>query len=70
MTEDPCPRCGHWLWYSSTYQAILEEGRNEGRGEGAVAEARRLLRLQGEEAFGPRTRELRLGLSYWMTWVD
>ncbi len=34
---------------SSTYQAILEEGR----GEGAVAEARKLLRLRGEEAFGP-----------------
>src|SRR6266849_5488483 len=34
---------------SSTYQAILEEGRSEG----AVAEARKVLRLQGEEAFGP-----------------
>src|SRR5438270_794080 len=42
---------------SSTYQAILEEGRAEGRAEGrtegAVAEARRLLRLLGDEAFGP-----------------
>lgn len=42
---------------SSTYQAILEEGRTEGRAEGqtqgAVAEARKLLRLRGEEAFGP-----------------
>jgi hypothetical protein len=38
---------------SSTYQAILEEGRAEGRAEGAVAEAKKLLRLQGDEAFGP-----------------
>src|SRR5207248_1225546 len=34
---------------SSTYQAILEEGR----AEGAVAEAKKVLRLQGDEAFGP-----------------
>jgi hypothetical protein len=34
---------------SSTYQAILEEGR----GEGAVAEAKKVLRFQGEDAFGP-----------------
>jgi predicted transposase YdaD len=34
---------------STTYQAILDEGR----GEGAIAEARKLLRLRGEEAFGP-----------------
>jgi hypothetical protein len=34
---------------SPTYQAILEEGRTEG----AVAEARKVLRLQGDEAFGP-----------------
>jgi predicted transposase YdaD len=46
---------------SSTYQAILEEGRvegrmegrMEGRTEGAVAEAKKVLRLLGEEAFGP-----------------
>jgi hypothetical protein len=42
---------------SSTYQAIVEEGRAEGRAEGrtegAVAEARKLLRLCGAEAFGP-----------------
>lgn len=42
---------------STTYQAILEEGRLEGRTEGqtqgAIAEARKLLRLRGEEAFGP-----------------
>lgn len=41
---------------SSTYQAILEEGRVEGRAEGqiqgALAEARKVLRLLGEEAFG------------------
>jgi hypothetical protein len=33
---------------SSTYQAILEEGR----AEGAVAEAKRMLRLQCDAAFG------------------
>jgi hypothetical protein len=38
---------------SSTYQAILEEGRTEGRTEGAVAEAKKVLRLQGDQAFGP-----------------
>ena len=50
---------------SSTYQAILEEGRTEGIAEGmaegiaqgmatgAVAEAKKVLRLQGDEAFGP-----------------
>ena len=42
---------------SSTYQAILEEGRiegrTEGRTEGAVAEARKVLRLLGGEALGP-----------------
>ncbi len=38
---------------SSTYQAILEEGRQEGRSEGAVAEAKKVLRLQGDDAFGP-----------------
>lgn len=37
---------------SSTYQAILEEGRREGQTEGAIAEARKLLRLFGEEVFG------------------
>jgi hypothetical protein len=34
---------------SSTYQAILEEGR----GEGAVAEARKLLRQLGDRVLGP-----------------
>jgi predicted transposase YdaD len=37
---------------SSTYQAILQEGRLEGRNEGAVAEAKRVLRFQGDDAFG------------------
>lgn len=38
---------------SSTYQLILEEGRTEGRNEGALAEAKKVSRLLGEEAFGP-----------------
>jgi hypothetical protein len=38
---------------SSTYQAILEEGRQEGRQEGALAEVKQLLRQWGEDAFGP-----------------
>jgi predicted transposase YdaD len=38
---------------SSTYQAILEEGRTEGQAQGAIAVARKLLRLRGEEVFGP-----------------
>ncbi len=41
---------------SSTYQAILQEGRAEGRAEGltlgAVAEARKVLRFQGDDLFG------------------
>jgi predicted transposase YdaD len=37
---------------SSTYQAILEEGREEGRGQGALAEAKKVLRLWGDDAFG------------------
>jgi predicted transposase YdaD len=38
---------------SSTYQAILQEGRAEGELHGAVAEAKRMLRLQCDDAFGP-----------------
>jgi hypothetical protein len=34
---------------SSTYQAILEEGRTEG----AVAEAKKYLRIYGDAHFGP-----------------
>jgi hypothetical protein len=37
---------------SSMYQALLEEGRAEGRIEGAMVEARKLLRLLGDDAFG------------------
>lgn len=37
---------------SSTYQAILEEGRAEGQRQGALAEAKKLLRLQGNKIFG------------------
>ncbi|HBI45291.1 MAG TPA: hypothetical protein DDY78_20925 [Planctomycetales bacterium] len=41
---------------SSTYQAIVEEGRIEGiargKAEGAVAEFKKMLRMIGEQAFG------------------
>jgi predicted transposase YdaD len=46
---------------SSTYRAILAEGREEGREEGAVIEARKLLRLLGDAPFGkPDTRTIAL----------
>ncbi len=51
--DAPCPHCGHLLWFDSTSQAKLQKGRVQGRAEGAVAEARRVLRLLGEDAFGP-----------------
>ncbi len=38
---------------SSTYQAILMEGRQEGNKEGAVSEARKLLKVFGGGFFGP-----------------
>src|SRR5438105_8701369 len=38
---------------SSTYQAILAEGRTEGMTKGAIIEARKLLRLFGDRSFGP-----------------
>jgi predicted transposase YdaD len=38
---------------SATYQAIIEEGRKEGRKEGAVAAMKKVLRRQGDKAFGP-----------------
>jgi predicted transposase YdaD len=38
---------------SSTYQAILEEGRLEGQSQGAVVEARKLLRKFAEDKLGP-----------------
>jgi hypothetical protein len=42
---------------SATYQAILAEGRAEGETKGAIAEARKLLRMIGDPAFGtPDTR--------------
>lgn len=37
---------------SSTYQAIVEEGRQEGRRQGALIEAKKLLRLVGDRRFG------------------
>jgi predicted transposase YdaD len=43
---------------SSTYQAILEEGRAEGQVQGAILEARKFLRLRGEESFGPPTARI------------
>src|SRR5438445_13300956 len=39
---------------SSTYQAILAEGRAEGEVRGAVAEATKVLRLLGGESPGPQ----------------
>ena len=46
---------------SSTYQAILQEGRTEGEARGALAEARKVLRILGTEAFGePQARTLAL----------
>ena len=48
---------------SSTYQAILREGRTEGRTEGRLAEARALLLRQGTHKFGPPTRGERSRLS-------
>ncbi|HTU89974.1 MAG TPA: hypothetical protein VMF69_07750 [Gemmataceae bacterium] len=43
---------------SSTYQAILEEGREEGRRQGALAEAKKLLRLFGDGRFGPPNAQI------------
>jgi hypothetical protein len=55
--DAPCPHCGHLLWFGSTSQALLQEGRVQGRAEarteGEVAEAKKVLRLIGEGAFGP-----------------
>jgi predicted transposase YdaD len=59
---------------SSTYQAILDEGRSEGielgrsegiqlgRSEGSVAEARRLLLLLGIARFGPPDEQVRAAI--------
>ena len=38
---------------SSTYQAILQEGRAEGELRGAVAELKKMVRRLGDAAFGP-----------------
>jgi len=38
---------------STTYQAILREGRAEGKAEGKADEAKRILLLQGRKKFGP-----------------
>jgi hypothetical protein len=37
---------------SVTYQAILEEGEAKGKLEGALAQTKKVLRLQGEDCFG------------------
>ena len=42
---------------SSTYQAILREGRAEGKAEGKAEEARRMLLLFGREHLGPPAPE-------------
>lgn len=47
---------------SATYQAILDEGRSEGREEGRVEEARRMLLLLGGERFGPPDARVRAAL--------
>jgi predicted transposase YdaD len=48
---------------STTYQAILAEGRAEGRTEGRVEEARRMVLLFGEAALGPADRQTRAALN-------
>jgi predicted transposase YdaD len=42
----------HSMQESTTYQAILREGRNEGLNEGRISEARRLLVRQGTKRLG------------------
>jgi predicted transposase YdaD len=44
---------------STTYQAILREGRNEGLIEGAVRELQRVLLIQGEIRFGAPNERIR-----------
>jgi hypothetical protein len=44
---------------SSTYQAIVEEGRVEGRAEGRADEARALLVYLGTRRFGPPDASIR-----------
>jgi predicted transposase YdaD len=45
---------------SSTYQAILREGRAEGKAEGKAEEARRMLLLFGREHLGPPAPEFEM----------
>jgi predicted transposase YdaD len=47
---------------SDTYQAILEEGRGEGRAEGRVDELHRMLLRQGRKRFGDPDEETRQSL--------
>jgi hypothetical protein len=47
---------------STTYQAILEEGRAEGHLRGAVHEAQKLVFILARERFGPPSTELGLAL--------
>jgi predicted transposase YdaD len=42
---------------SSTYQAILEEGRKEGRKEGQAKAGQRLVLRLGTKTFGPATEK-------------
>lgn len=43
---------------STAYQAILEEGRVEGRVAGQVEEAIKMLLRQGQRKFGPPSAEI------------
>ena len=48
-------RAMSWLRESSTYRAILDEGRAEGLSQGRVIEARRVVLELGTEKLGPPT---------------
>ena len=47
---------------SATYQAILDEGRVEGRAEGEARAARMILFLLGEKRFGPSSAQTRAAI--------
>ena len=47
---------------STTYQAVLKEGREEGRIAGRVAEAQRILLMLGEDRFGEPSEAIRGGI--------
>lgn len=51
-----------WLQDSSTYQAILAEGRAEGEARGRIAEARRLLIALGSEKLGAPSQPITTAL--------